>query len=151
MLSIRSILMTTDLSPFSMSALEYASTLRFAFGARLSILHIVEKSRHPVAGDDEIRLEMQEMIASTGVPSDGVPCIVRHGIPALEIRRYAVETGTDLIVMATHGATGFRHRILGGVAEKVVRLSGVPVLTVKPGGAALELDERDIENDLHIR
>jgi nucleotide-binding universal stress UspA family protein len=54
------------------------------------------------------------------------------GLPADEIVRYAREAGADLIVMGTHGRSGWRHALLGSVAEKVVRRARCPVLTVGP-------------------
>jgi nucleotide-binding universal stress UspA family protein len=53
--------------------------------------------------------------------------------PVAEIIRTAEKLGSDLIVMGTHGTTGLAHLILGSVAEKVVRTSPIPVLTVRGG------------------
>ncbi len=53
------------------------------------------------------------------------------GDPFDEIIRYSNERAIDMIVMGTHGYTGFKHIFMGSVAEKVVRYSMVPVLTVK--------------------
>ena len=58
------------------------------------------------------------------------------GHAADTIVRVARERSVDLIVMSTHGRTGLQHVLLGSVAEKVVRLSPCPVLTVKPRGGA---------------
>jgi nucleotide-binding universal stress UspA family protein len=55
----------------------------------------------------------------------------RIGVPANEIVRFAEEEAVDLIVMGTHGWTGFRLLILGSTAENVVRTAKCPVLTVK--------------------
>jgi nucleotide-binding universal stress UspA family protein len=52
--------------------------------------------------------------------------------PAEAIVRIAKEEGFDLIVMGTHGRTGIEHLLLGSVAERVIRGSEVPVITV-PG------------------
>jgi nucleotide-binding universal stress UspA family protein len=62
----------------------------------------------------------------------GIACQTRllEGGPALEIVRRAQETGADLIVVGTHGRTGIAHAVLGSVAERVVRHSTCPVLTV---------------------
>src|SRR5438477_334580 len=60
------------------------------------------------------------------------------GAPATEICRAADELDADLIVLGTHGRTGLRHAILGSVAEKVVRHSKRPVLTIHPGEHPLE-------------
>jgi nucleotide-binding universal stress UspA family protein len=48
-----------------------------------------------------------------------------------EIIRITEEEKVDLIVIATHGQTGWRHMIFGSVAEKVVRLAPCPVLTIR--------------------
>lgn len=58
---------------------------------------------------------------------------VRWGDPAVVIITYAIEHEIDLIVMGTHGKTGFERYLLGSVAEKVVRLAPMPVLTVHIG------------------
>jgi universal stress protein A len=57
--------------------------------------------------------------------------IIGHGDAADEIVRIGEEEKADLIVIATHGMTGWRHLIFGSVAEKVVRRAGCPVLTVR--------------------
>jgi len=56
---------------------------------------------------------------------------VRDGNTFLELLQGARELGSDLIVMGTHGHTGIVHLVIGSVAEKVVRASTVPVLTVR--------------------
>jgi nucleotide-binding universal stress UspA family protein len=58
--------------------------------------------------------------------------VVLSGDPANGVLRTAADYHVDLIVMGTHGRTGVRHFLLGSVAEKVVRESPVPVLTVHP-------------------
>jgi len=56
---------------------------------------------------------------------------IRQGVPYEQILAAAKESGADLIVMGTRGRTGIAHVMLGSVAEKVFRLSPVPVLTVR--------------------
>jgi nucleotide-binding universal stress UspA family protein len=56
---------------------------------------------------------------------------VRTGTPFLEIINSAKDLPADLVVMGTHGRTGLKHMLIGSVAEKVVRKSPCPVLTVK--------------------
>jgi nucleotide-binding universal stress UspA family protein len=60
--------------------------------------------------------------------------IVAQGDAASEIVRVSEEQRNDLIVMATHGLTGWRQITLGSVAERVVRLSQCPVLTIRTPG-----------------
>jgi nucleotide-binding universal stress UspA family protein len=61
---------------------------------------------------------------------------VQIGLPAPEIVRAATRLPADLVVIGTHGTTGFEHLMLGSVAEKVLRTSRVPVLTVPPRAQA---------------
>jgi len=66
------------------------------------------------------------------VPSD-VPLETTtvEGSPAREIVDHAASIGADLVVMGTHGRSGVDRLLLGSVAERVVRSSPVPVLTVR--------------------
>src|SRR5262249_34538596 len=57
--------------------------------------------------------------------------LVAVGIPVDEINRAIDEQHIDLVVMGTHGRTGLRHLVAGSVAERVVRSSKVPVLTIR--------------------
>lgn len=56
---------------------------------------------------------------------------IERGLPFDKIIKKSAETGVDLIVMGTHGRTGLDHVLFGSTAEKVVRKSPVPVLTVR--------------------
>jgi nucleotide-binding universal stress UspA family protein len=62
---------------------------------------------------------------------DSVTAETRLGVPTRAILDYADEYDPDLIVMGTQGKTGLRRYLLGSVTEKIVRLSDVPVLTVR--------------------
>ncbi len=68
--------------------------------------------------------------------------LVRVGHPAETVLDLEKELGVELVVMATHGRTGISHFVLGSVAEKVVRESSCPVLTVrKPRAADMKSDQ----------
>ena len=54
------------------------------------------------------------------------------GVPSQTITETAAAEHVDLIVMATHGRTGFSHLVMGSVAERVVRTAPCPVLTLRP-------------------
>jgi nucleotide-binding universal stress UspA family protein len=81
---------------------------------------------------DETRAELNKIAAKNG----GVKYVtdVKHGNSAEEILRAIDEYKPDLVVMATHGRTGLKHMLMGSVAERIVRLSPVPVLTVRAPG-----------------
>jgi nucleotide-binding universal stress UspA family protein len=71
-------------------------------------------------------------IVSKRVPRNlKVRTLIGHGNAAHEIVRLAEEEKVNLIVIATHGHTGFHHLVVGSVAEKVVRLAHCPVLAVR--------------------
>ena len=61
-----------------------------------------------------------------------VETAVREGEPSKEIVEQAMDSDVDLIVVGTHGRGGFERALLGSVADKVVRTSHVPVVTVNP-------------------
>src|SRR5262245_39798151 len=87
----------------------------------------------PILTDDdinEVRQKVQTLFDSTG--SGPVDVIVESGRPAKRIVEIAGALPAGLIVMGTHGATGFQHLILGSVTEKVLRQAPCPVLTVPP-------------------
>ena len=76
------------------------------------------------------RTELDRML--TVIPSEiKREVIIEIGRPGDLILDIQAKLGSDLVVMATHGRKGFRHLMLGSVAERVVRESRAPVLTVR--------------------
>ena len=67
-------------------------------------------------------------VTAAGLEGD---IVVVHGVPFHEILETAKTQKVDLIIMGTHGRTGFQHILLGSVAEKVVRLAPCPVLVAR--------------------
>jgi universal stress protein A len=141
------ILLCTDFSENSVAAREHAIDYAVAFGASLSILHVVNSSRlgfpafevgvpfdlqEVLKGIEEsVKKAFEIMVQECGSSVRDVKTYSRIGVPANEIVRFAQEESVDLIVMGTHGWTGFRHLILGSTAENVVRTATCPILTVK--------------------
>ncbi len=80
------------------------------------------------AEGEEALGEVEEIAAEYGV---SVETEILEGSPSREIVGYAEADGCDLIVMGTHGRGGIDRLLLGSVAERVVRSSSVPVLTVR--------------------
>jgi nucleotide-binding universal stress UspA family protein len=165
MVYFRKILITTDMSEFSLAAMEYAASVGLLYAAKLRLLHVLEhtpggmkrlgleddgKAEERLAEQETAR-ELREFVAQKVGPHIPLVPVVRSGSPAEMITQYAKEEGMDLIVMATHGRTGLRHILMGSVAEKVVRTSDVPVLTVKPQVLREAILKReDIEIELHL-
>ena len=145
MFPIKKILCTTDFSDPSFKALIAGGELAEKFGAQLMVLHIVEKvpdlpalPTNPTIDITLYQKKLEEMALITldTIVSDKIKgkvspeLIIGQGRAAEEIVETATDKGADLIVIGTHGETGFRHFILGSVTEKVIRLSSCPVLTV---------------------
>lgn len=154
MVYLRTLLVTTDLSQHSLAAIEYASSTGLLYGSKIFLLYVADvdsKGAH-YRSEQEATKAMNEFVEKCISPEIQLKPVVRTGSPADEVRRFAEEQEVDLIVMATHGRTGLKHMVMGSVAEKVVRLSSVPVLTVKPHAMREKiLKNEDIERDLHLK
>lgn len=132
-LAIRNILVATDFSLFSDQAIAAAVALARHFGATLHLLHVVHHAAERAAVLD--RLGTLAEAQAGGVP---FTASVAVGRPAPEIVRYASREEMDLIVVGTHGHTGLAHRVMGSVAEAVVRTALCQVLTIPLRAPALE-------------
>ncbi len=145
MLPFKKILCPTDFSEPACKAINSASELAQTFAAELILLHVVAAipavdSPAGVTGFDVAAYQDELMNgakrALEGRLAHRVPdavharTMVTMGDAAHEIARVADEEDVDLIVLASHGATGWRHRVFGSVAERVVRFADRPVLTV---------------------
>jgi universal stress protein A len=142
-LRFQKILAPIDFSPASRNGLNYA--LRFAgeFGAELTLLHILEPpasaSFVAIPGavgfseTDFAKAEknLRSLAASVRPQNEEPRWKVRVGVPSHEIVEAAREADTDLIVIATHGYTGWKHFCIGSTAERVVRAAPCPVLVVR--------------------
>jgi len=134
------ILCPVDFSSASLHAVDQASVLARWYHASITALHVCNPSEAPpdshqrVSDSDEIRLSSEVRALFGAAIRDGLPVnvIVGAGQPQRVILERAAMLPADLIVMGTHGATGFEHLVLGSVAEKVLRRAGCAVLTVPP-------------------
>ncbi len=139
----RNILAATDFSETAERAAALAGILALRFSADLHLLHVVvldEYSNLDEGGRDQLeqlqatseerRRELLEK--SSGNHDVSVTPILVRGIdPDEVIVETASDLGCDLIVMGTHGRRGLSHLFLGSVAERVVRTSPAPVLTLR--------------------
>jgi nucleotide-binding universal stress UspA family protein len=78
------------------------------------------------------RLDLAQVAPQAQDGKIEVTCQAVVGAPAPKIIEVAQEMKADMIVIATHGRTGFRHFVMGSVAEHVVRTAPCPVLTIRP-------------------
>lgn len=143
------ILVPIDFSDCSRAALEYAQTLAKTFDATIDLIHVWEvppyippEAMVGVPGHDTQTLadvahgtaeqEMQRFVKE--LEGGGVHVqrtLLDSGDPGRTIVEVAEKEGYDMIVLGTHGRTGLSHLLMGSVAERVVRHSSRPVLTVR--------------------
>jgi nucleotide-binding universal stress UspA family protein len=143
-IEIRRILCPTDFSAFSAHAFAHAVSMAAWYEAAVTVLHVLPDTVAPASElaymgnpmlvepglNEAIQAELASFVAPArraGLHADGE---VREGKPAGEIVRAAQDLRADLIVMGTHGRSGFQRWVLGSVVEKVLRQAPCPVLTV---------------------
>jgi len=137
-MTINTILLPTDFSTISDTAVESATSLAQATNAKLLIVH-VEEPPHLYDGEFYYGMmepqtdKLKELLHEIKPTDPEVPYkhILGNGEPTQEINRIAEENQADLIVMATHGRRGLSRVVLGSVAEAVLRNASCPVLMCK--------------------
>lgn len=143
--SFKQILAASDYSDLSANAVATAASLCRKLQSMLTLVHVVE---HAVPLDDRhfqmdytrelkqyARSQLRQMAATIredyGVPVDE---LVEYGDVATEILRAARNIAPGLIVVGTHGISGFRSLFIGSTAYRLVKHTTIPVLTVPGGG-----------------
>lgn len=133
------VLCAVDFSPSTKITIEMATQIVDANKGSVVLFHVVPMPigaigqslmvEGSIGAEDDARQRLNR-IARESLTG---PCeiLVVTGDPAASIIESAKEQAADLILMATHGRTGMSHFFLGSVAERVVRESSVPVLTVR--------------------
>jgi len=137
------VLVPTDGSAASRRAIEQAVALAAEHGATIHAVYVVNTASYASLPTESSWDGVAEMLESEGESAldevaelaaerdVSVERVFLDGSPSREIIRYAEEVGCDLVVMGTHGRGGIDRLLLGSVAERVVRSSNVPVLTVR--------------------
>ena len=144
MFKIRRILCPIDLSETSKPAFEYAVALAAQLGAELELLHVYQLPAYalPEGGleilaglemelENRLQQQLDEFVKHSTEPSVKITTVLGTGVPYVEIIRAAKQRKADLIVIGTHGRTGLAHLLIGSVAERVIRTSEVPVLSIR--------------------
>ena len=143
MTTITNILCPVDFSEFSRNALDHAAAIARWYEARLTALHVLPpvtafvaptgEGLYPplVFSDEDLRQFHDELTTFARQSGDArLGCEVAQGSVAGEIVRFADELPADLLVMGTHGRSGFDRLMLGSTTEKLLRKAPCPVLTV---------------------
>jgi len=143
-MSFKNILMTTDLSPYSLSAKDISLSLARKYRAKLYLLYVidemifVELEPYGIAYQDiqathreQAEQKLKEIISGEEWKDIHCEPVIITGNPFVEIIRFAKEKQIDVIVMGTHGRSGLSHILFGSTAERVIRKAPCPVLSVK--------------------
>jgi len=142
-MDVKKILVPIDFSDHSMNALNYAINFAQKFNAEIVVINVLEFIHSPVEIEllaspaiiDETVMERTkqelENIAKKFSEKIKISTVLKIGRPFIEINETALELDVDLIIIATHGHTGISHLLFGSTAEKVVRKSPCPVLSVR--------------------
>ena len=142
---IEKILVPTDFSESARYALNYAVDLNKTLNARLYLLHVLqdftefsEYNLSPsilpqpyVEFEENASKRLENMLGEVVPPETPCGTYILHGVPFYEIIQFAKKEHIDLIVIGSHGRTGLKHVLFGHTAEKVVKKSPCPVLTVR--------------------
>ena len=140
------ILVPLDFSGPSLKAVPYALAIARQFGSDVHLLHVVDSSQYPpprlltlplmpqAEWNRRLRKRLEAVVLKYRVNGSVSALEPRSGTAYEEICAVAREVKADLIVIATHGYTGYKHIYLGSTAERVVQHSRCPVLVVRLHG-----------------
>jgi nucleotide-binding universal stress UspA family protein len=150
---IKTILFPTDFSNGARAAMDHAISLAKDYSAKLILIYVAQNV--PVTEWDNLSphyetemmndleksagIEMGKWVSEVSAKAGDVEQVIARGVPFVEIIKTAREKNADLIVIGTHGRTGIDHMLFGSTAEKVVRKSSCPVLTVRIPGKEFKL------------
>jgi len=146
--NIERILCPIDFSEFARDALDHAVALANWYRAALTVMHVVEipplaidglgagvgaPSIPPLPERDEVARDVSDFARpAIGSAALSLDVLVTYGSPAAAIQLHAEQMRADLVVVGTHGRSGFQRFLIGSVAERLLRTLAVPLLIVPP-------------------
>ncbi|HEX2966902.1 MAG TPA: universal stress protein [Syntrophorhabdaceae bacterium] len=148
----KKILCPVDFSEFTDEILEYALDIARKYDSELHLIHIIPNLNYFTPYESfftpenlvvveknmeaEVNRDFETLIAKMNFP---VKKVIRNGTAFIEIIDYVKSESIDLVILGTHGRSGLEHVLIGSVAEKVVRKSPCPVLTIRPKGHSFKM------------
>lgn len=138
---IGKVLVPTDFSAASDNASRYAVSLAHAYGSELIFVHVVPAppaafEAYPIDYPPELKETCEKALDALAQSArlggiGAAQWVIRTGAATHEIVEAAKDLSTDLIVIATHCFTGWKHFAIGSTAERVARSAPCPVLVVR--------------------
>ena len=160
MTNFSNILVPTDFSDNSLQALDFALNMANSSKAVLHIIHVVEPilntekywGRNNKEGFEKTReLNAEEDLRRfiNRISPKGIKIIevLKSGKPHEQVLKYSKDNNIDLIIVASHGWTGFSHMITGNVTDKIFRFSEIPIICVKSNNLVLQNDALTANGD----
>jgi nucleotide-binding universal stress UspA family protein len=148
MIEIRRILCPIDFSDYSRRALDHAIAIARWYESAVTVLHVFAAAPAAPVGAGPVVLEpivltprdrsrlladVKAFAERESAPGITIDAVVREGDVAGEVLEHATSMKADLLVIGTHGRSGFERLLLGSVAERVLRKASCPVMTVPRG------------------
>ncbi len=142
------ILVPLDFSDYTEEIMNVATRVAQKFSSTIHLLHVIPNmdyftpyesflsAENLISVQRDIEREVERDMAEVAKNITNIPITkaIHTGVAFLEIIDYVRAEKIDLVVMGTHGRGGLEHILIGSVAEKVVRKSPCPVLTIRPAG-----------------
>ena len=137
------ILVPVDFGGPSQAGLDLAVELAHRLGSALTVVHSYEIAAYAYDGmmlsttdlilpiEKAASAQLDKTLAELQRTFPAATGLLRNGVAWEQILSAAEDCKADLIVLGTHGRTGIKRALLGSVAEKVVRMSPIPVMTVR--------------------
>jgi nucleotide-binding universal stress UspA family protein len=158
-IDLKRILYATDFSEASRAALPVVAAIARHYGSEVFAAHVwapmpyamiapevaTVLDRRQQRGAEE---ELERLLEAPPLQEIPGQAVVKRGTPAEQLQRVVREHHIGLAVAGTHGETGFKHRVLGSVAEELIRSLNCPVLTVGPRLAQRFANQNEINNIL---
>ena len=148
MVTYKNILYCTDFSESAQTALPFAIDITKKYGATLHVIHVYQEPEHLTEFEisSQMKMDWVRIAQSLGTETEkklqalcseiiqevkSCQAKMLRGKPHPEIIRYTKENGIDLIVLASHGLSGWEHVLFGSTAESVLRESPCNVLIIR--------------------
>ncbi|HYA89799.1 MAG TPA: universal stress protein [archaeon] len=157
--SFAKILVATDFSPVSNTAVDYALAIARRYDSHVFLTHVVNVDAYPMVAPElaissiqklrnKAELEFGYLLESGKLRGIAHEVIVEEGTLWPTIEKLIEKNNIDLVVVGTHGAGGIRKLVLGSGAEEIFRHARLPVLTVGPSAKSEVPKEEEFKNIL---
>jgi nucleotide-binding universal stress UspA family protein len=157
--TLNRILYATDFSEASLAALPLVSTIARRYGSHVFVANVWTPLPYTMVSPEaagalqnkderETRSKVQQLLNTKELAGLSATAILKSGAPSQELTRLVREKNIDLAILGTHGRTGWKHLLMGSVAEELFRNLPCPVLTVGPNVSKRSMEETQVRHIL---